>query len=141
MINKIIDGICIEINHVFGDGYEIYTESVEQGFQEPCFSILCLNPTINQKLGKRQFRINQFCIHYFPKSNDARNECIEVAERLIDTLEYINVDGDLTRGNGMRYEIIDDVLSFFINYDLFMTIGTDDDNAMDEVIHGTTVKG
>ena len=142
MIKQIIDGICIAINHVFGDSYEIYTESVEQGFQEPCFSILCLNPTINQKLGKRQFRINQFCIHYFPKStNDARNECIEVAERLIDTLEYINVDDDLTRGNGMHYEIIDGVLSFFINYDLFMTIKTDDDNAMDEVIHGTKVKG
>ena len=37
MINKIIDGICAVINLEFGDEYEIYTESIEQGLEEPCF--------------------------------------------------------------------------------------------------------
>ena len=50
MINKIIDGISVAINAEFGDDYEIYTESVEQGLNEPCFSILCLNPTNEQFL-------------------------------------------------------------------------------------------
>ena len=67
MINKIIDGISVAINAEFGYDYEIYTESVEQGLNEPCFSILCLNPTNEQFLGRRYFRNNQFCIHYFPK--------------------------------------------------------------------------
>ena len=39
MINKIIDGISVAINSEFGDPYEIYTESIEQGLVEPCFSI------------------------------------------------------------------------------------------------------
>lgn len=142
MINTIIDGICIAINSAFGDSYEIYTESVEQGFEEPCFSILCLNPTINQKLGNRYFRTNQFCIHYFPlETHDKRNECMEVAERLIDALEYITIGGDLHRGNGMHYEVIDDVLSFFINYDLFVMNVKHDEDAMEEVIHKSQVKG
>lgn len=142
MINKIIDGISIAINSEFGDTYDIYTESVEQGFQKPCFSILCLNPTINQKLGNRYFRTNQFCIHYFPSTHDKRNECMEVVERLIDALEYIKIGDDLQRGNGMHYEVIDDVLSFFVNYDMFvMKAPMNEEIAMEEVIHKSEVKG
>lgn len=118
MINEIIDGICLAINAEFGDAYEIYTEEIKQGLKEPCFSILCLNPTVEQFLGKRYFRTNQFCIHYFSKA-DSRSECHEVAERLIDCLETITVDGDLVRGNSLHSEINDGVLSFFVNYDLF----------------------
>lgn len=120
MINKIIDGISVAINFEFGDGYEIYTESIEQGLIEPCFSILCLNPTIDQKLGKRYFRTNQFCIHYFPSSNEKRSECQAVIERLMGTLDMITVDGDLCRGTDMHCEVDDDVLSFFVNYDMFV---------------------
>ena len=31
MVNRIIDGISIRINEVFGDDYEIYSEDIEQG--------------------------------------------------------------------------------------------------------------
>ena len=120
MINKIIDGISIAINSEFGDDYEIYMESIEQGLKEPCFSILCLNPTIEQFLGQRYFRTNQFCIHYFPKSSERQYECNEVAERLFECMEFITVDGDLVRGNSLHTEISDGVLSFFVNYDLFI---------------------
>ena len=119
MINEIIDGISVAINTEFGDDYEIYTESIEQGLEEPCFSILCLNPTVEQFLGKRYFRTNQFCVHYFPKSNERRSECNEVAERLFNCLEVITAGGDLIRGTSLHSEISDDVLSFFVNYDLF----------------------
>lgn len=66
MINKIIDAISISINLEFSDGYEIYTESIEQDLKEPCFSIFCLNPTNELFLNKRYFRTNQFGIQYFP---------------------------------------------------------------------------
>ena len=35
MLNKIVDGIVQAISSVYGDGYEIYTERVEQGLTEP----------------------------------------------------------------------------------------------------------
>lgn len=120
MINSIIDAISISINSVFGDGYEIYTESIEQGLEEPCFSIFCLNPTNNLFLGKRYFRQNQFCIQYFPSTDEKNAECNTTMERLFDCLELITVNGDQVRGTKMNGEIVDGVLNFFINYDMFV---------------------
>jgi hypothetical protein len=141
MINKIIDGIIAAILSEFGEGVEIYTESVEQGFAEPSFSILCLNPSISQKLGKRYFRSNQLCIHYFPESAEKRTECHAVAERLIGALELITVDGDLCRGTEMHHEITDDVLSFFVNYDMYVIKDVATETAMESLDQKTDMKG
>ena len=121
MINSIIDGISISLNAEFGDDYNIYTESIEQGLKEPCFSILCVNPTNELFRGKRYFRKNLFCIQYFPSSNDEKYaECMEVLERMFDCLEIINVVDDPQRGTKMHGEVVDGVLNFFGNYDLFV---------------------
>ena len=141
MINKIIDGISVAINSEFGDPYEIYTESIEQGLVEPCFSILCLNPTINQVLGKRYFRRNMFCIHYFPSSDEKRSECYAVIERLMNALEIITVDGDLCRGTDMHGEVVDNVLSFFVNYDMYVYKEEAAEPVMESVSHNTNMKG
>lgn len=39
MVNGIIGGIAAAISNEFGDDYTIYTEEIEQGFNEPCFFI------------------------------------------------------------------------------------------------------
>ena len=39
MINDIISGIATALDAEFGDGYTIYAEYVEQGFNAPCFYI------------------------------------------------------------------------------------------------------
>ena len=141
MINKIIDGISVAIHSEFGDPYEIYTESIEQGLTEPCFSIFCLNPTIEQFLGKRYFRTNQFCVHYFPSSAEKRSECQSIMERLIGALEIITVDGDQCRGTSMYGEIVDGVLSFFVNYDMFVYKESIPEPTMETVSHNTDLKG
>lgn len=120
MINQIIDGICAAIHTEFGSAYEIYTETIEQGLNEPCFSIACINPTAEQFLGKRYFRTNQFCIHYFPATEEKQAECCAVSERLFEALEMITVDNDSVRGTNMHFEFSDDVLHFFVNYDVFV---------------------
>ena len=39
MMDKIINGIVNQIRQIYDESkYEIYTESVEQGLKEPCFS-------------------------------------------------------------------------------------------------------
>ena len=141
MINKIIDGICVAINSEFGDSHEIYTESIEQGLVEPCFSVLCLNPTINQVLGKRYFRTNQFCIHYFPGSSEKQAECLSALERLTDCLELIEIDGDLVMGTKMQGEVVDNVLSFFVNYDMYVYKEKTVEPSMETVTHNSVVKG
>ncbi len=121
MINKIINGICKAINAEFGDEYEIHTESIEQGLKEPCFSIMCINPTNNLFRQNRYFRKNQFCIHYFPSTEDEKEECQEVTERLYDCLEYIEIDEETkTMGTDMNTKFSDGVLNFFVNYDMYV---------------------
>lgn len=140
MINKIIDGISEAINKEFGDGYDIYTESIEQGLEEPCFSILCLNPTNEQFFGKRYFRQNQFVIQYFPSTDEKNTECNAVRERLFDCLDIIIVNGDQTRGTKMKGEIVDGVLNFMLNFDMFVYKVQELDK-MDSHSVSTDVKG
>lgn len=137
MINKINSGISAAIGSEFGDGYDIHKESVEQGLEAPCFSILCLNPKVEQFLGKKYFRTNQFCVHYFPSTAERNAECHATAERLFNALEYITVDADLCRGTEMHYEINDGVLSFFVNYDMFVYKKEEDAPCMEYHTHTT----
>lgn len=141
MINSIIESISVSLNAEFGDGYTIYTESVEQGLQEPCFFLSCINPTDRVFLGKRRFRENQFCIQYFPSGKGReKEECNAVAERLFSCLEYIAVTGDLVRGSKMKYEVVDGALHFFVDYDLFVYKAADPDR-MEKMSQNVDVEG
>ena len=142
MINSIIEGISIAINAEFGERYTIYTESVEQGLKEPCFFISCLNPTSKVFLGERYFRTNQMCIQYISTNKSVeKEECNTVTERLFNCLEYITVGEDLIRGSKMNAEIVDGILNFFVNYDLFTLRLRNKEDAMDEVLRNVAVKG
>lgn len=141
MINAIIAAVSQALNAEFGDAYAIYTEQIAQGLQEPCFFVACVNPTSKLFLDKRYFRENQFCLQYFPADTArAREECNAVAERLYCCLEHISVAGDLTRGSQMRYEVVDDVLSFFVNYDMFV-YRLDNTPVMGELAEKVNMKG
>lgn len=122
MINSIIEAISISLNEEFGDGYETHMEEIKQGLKEPCFFITCLNPTTELFLGKRYFRTNQFCIQYFPETNEKQRECNGVAERMLQCLEYITIYGEdkPIMGTKMKYEVVEGVLNFFVNYDCFI---------------------
>lgn len=142
MINSIIAGIGVAINTEFGDDYTIYAESVEQGLEEPCFFVSCIDPTNRLFVGRRYFRTNQFCIQFFPQNrNREKEECNEAAERLFSCLEYITVDRDLLRGTGMKSEIVDGVLNFFVNYDFFEIKPDNSDNSMSEISKTVNAKG
>lgn len=140
MIKKIIDGICLALSSNFGDDREIYTEDIEQGLEDGSFAIVCLNPTNSRFMGNRYFGSNPFCIHYFPKTNEPRSECIDILEDLYDVLELIEVDGDLVRGTNMSCEMDGNVLHFFVNYDLF-TIHKTDETFMEDYDFTSDVKG
>lgn len=81
MINKMIDGIVRQIRQSYGEEkYEIYTEAVKQSLKEPCFSVLCLNPSLRRKLGPRFLKTVPFIIRYWPKSDNCYGEGMEVLE-------------------------------------------------------------
>ncbi|MEY8367543.1 DUF6838 family protein [Anaerovoracaceae bacterium 42-11] len=141
MIEKIINGILAAISEEFGDGYTLYTESVMQGMEEPCFFVFCIKPNTRVFRGRRYLHENQFAIQYLTAAAEPHAECASVAERLFACLELITVDGSLTRGTEMDAEISDEVLTFTVNYNFF-SYRTADELKMEE-FEGTetTLKG
>ena len=141
MINGIVRGISRALYEEFGDGFTIYGENVEQGLKTPSFFILCIGPANRLFLGRRYFRPHRFCIHYFPpKGAGIRYDTAQVLERLYLCLEYITANGDLIRGNQMEGIVNDEVLQFFINYDLFVHKKAEAEK-MGDVEHRTKLKG
>lgn len=123
MINTIIKAIGISIKTEFDEeNYEIYTEETEQVQKCACFFIACLSQKQKLFLGKRYFSQKQFKIQYFPATENVQQECNAIAQRLNDCLEYITITDESKplRGTHMGYEIIENVLNFYVNYDYFI---------------------
>lgn len=144
MINSIIEAISISLNTEFNGNeniYEMHMEEIKQDLNEPCFFIQCINPTNKLFFGKRYFRENKFVIQYFPETDAVQRECNNVAERMYQCLEYITLCNEDVpiRGTKMKYEVIDGVLNFFVNYDCFV-YKIETETAMENLESNTNVK-
>lgn len=139
-VSNIIDGILQALREEFGEGYTLYTESVEQGLKEPCFFVMCINPQINLFRGVRYFVENQFAISYFPSTKFPKAEINDVTERLYSCLEYITANGDLLMSRNLSNAIEDNVLHFFVNYNYF-SYTPKEETPMEEYTLDTEVRG
>lgn len=101
-------------------GYNIYTESIEQGFTEPAFFIARLDSAHKREFGRRYTRSLLFDVHFFPPQDSLHKQaiCDAMAERMYDRLERVAVGDGTCRAHGLRYEVIDGVLHFFMSFDL-----------------------
>lgn len=141
MVNEILTGISIKLNQVFGEGYEIYGDTdVVQGLNEPCFFIAVLQPSQTKLLGQRYFREHPFDVQYFPKKSGDNIELQTVGSELFDALEYITLlNGDLVHGTSMNYEVVDSVLHFKVNYNMFVKKEEQKDNMESIFIDENTI--
>ena len=120
-LSAILDGISLKLNEKFGDEYTIYPEEVKQGMKRPCFFVKLLNPSNTKQRGETYYRENSYCIHFFPENtNEPKAECYKILDELYLALEYIEVEGNPIRGIGMFGEIHDEILLFYINYNVFV---------------------
>ena len=117
MIQKIINGIITAIRTEYDKTFKIYTESVEQGFVAPAFSVLCLSGSNDKKVGTRNDRSYLLNISYFPSTNEPVAECLGVAENLYDLLRIIDVGTSRLRANNMNGVVVDGVLQFQVTYE------------------------
>ncbi|MED1790336.1 hypothetical protein P4V47_23205 [Brevibacillus laterosporus] len=111
-INDVRNAVMSAIKKAYPTA-KVYGERLPQGFKEPCFFVLMLEGSQDKELDRRYKRFHPFDIHYFTSSNSER---YEVAERLIEVLELIDLKGKPIRGIKMRHTIVDDVLHFFVDY-------------------------
>jgi hypothetical protein len=127
VLNKVIDGISVKLNQIFGNEYEIYSEIVKQDLKEPCFFIMPISFSINKKLNKHYKLHQSFDIHYFPSDTTDKNKEMQIVGiKLTEEMEYLTVDGMLVKGNSIRFNTVDDILHFFINYDIGVYIPHND---------------
>ena len=119
MVNQLFDDITRALYKEFGDSCKYYVEEIEQNSQRPCFSVGALNPIIESHSLVRYTRITPIVIHYFTDkdaTNDAKKDVHRVAERLWQTLEYLEFNGNLIRGDSISWDVVEGVLQFFITY-------------------------
>ena len=141
MVSDIIDAISVALNKVFGDGYRIYSEEVPQGAIEPYFFIKAVEPSQTQIRGPRYRRDTLFDIHFFPEQDYSYSEMHAVSEHLFFLLEFIPLlDGDLIHGTHMRYETVDGVLHFFVQYNMIIR-RVEEKEQMEEMDVQTALKG
>jgi hypothetical protein len=134
MISEIISAISRTLHNTWGDGYEIYKEYMPQHFNEPCFSITHVGQFGSAKLPNRHFLSNRFDIQFFPiNGQNEKSQMYNVADELYFALQYIKVLDNLVRGTKMSSEIVDGVLHFFVNYDMFVIEETNENPHMTEV--------
>lgn len=142
VINPIIAGISIKINELFGDGYKIYDNNVNQGMEKPCFFINFLDGEESRQIGleiRSYLDTLHFDITGFAE-NDDRATLNDMIDKLYD-LEYIKLEnGVLIRADKMKPKIEDEVLHFFIDYKVFVNKKDDESIKMDNYDYNEEVK-
>lgn len=138
-INDVIDAIAIKLHQTFGNSFTIYKDSIEQGFQEPCFFIALLEPDIKQMIGNRFHRTLPFDIHYFGHST---TDAYKIVDDLMFNMDYIQcLNGDLLKGTKMSANLVDSVLHFFVSYNMFVIKNTLPEDSMEGLSINGTVRG
>lgn len=115
MTNKIKEAVATKLFSNFPN-YTNYTNKVPQGFKEPCFFISTLQPNETRVLSGRYFKKTPLVIQCFPGGDNKIDTLTDVAEILYTELEFIEIENKKIMGTKLNYQIIDDVLHFFVNY-------------------------
>jgi hypothetical protein len=90
-----------------------YGEEIKEGLTTPCFFVKILEPAHTHELNRRYVRELPFDVHYFTDTNKDR---ISMADQLTSVLETVQVNGRPISGINMSWEIVDEVLHFFVTY-------------------------
>lgn len=133
MLKETVIGITQALKNTFGEDYPVYTEDAGRDLNQHCFIIKLLKPSQEPQLLNR-YKLNQpFDVQYCMADSETQETAADVIEVLYQCLEYITVDGDMVRGIGMKTEIAERVLHFFVDYNLFVIKKNEEDAKMDDL--------
>jgi hypothetical protein len=108
----VMSGIVQAIGTAYPDA-DVYTEAPASP-QQPYFYVKLLSSTLDGGLNRRLRLTYAFDVQYVTDTNADR---YDVADSLYAALGRIAVQGEGVRGAGMRAELTEDVLHFFVQYD------------------------
>lgn len=102
----------------------IYKNKVEQGMKRPCFFISQLNG-MQEKESRNLYRRTYLMNIRYHKDNPTRTELDEIGFELLGLLNELKDEDLFVFGSDAKYEIVDDVLQFFITYKVRVVKETD----------------
>lgn len=116
---SIIDGLVVALDNI-NPNIPVYTEQIKQEFSQPAFFVMQLDLAQAPGYNRRSSRNMLFNVHYFPDRDSLmpKADCRAIAESLFEPLKYVTTAYGPVRSYGLRYEIVDDVLHFFVNFNL-----------------------
>ena len=128
ILKGLTNAIYAAFSEMFGDGLEIYTEAVPQGFETPSFAVMTVRADQEKRLHYQYDRHYVFDVLFFPTDTQNQNEQLrDVAEMMQLAIEYVDVGDDVVRGYNMHSETVDQVLHFGVSYDVRVMVRPDPD--------------
>ncbi|RJX40873.1 hypothetical protein D3P09_02285 [Paenibacillus pinisoli] len=117
-----INDVRYAVNRALDDAFPdvaISGEEIKQMPGPPHFFVRLLEPAHTQELGRRYRRDHPFVVRYFSPER-ANDDMYNMAEQMTAALKWISIGGGKCPGKGMRFQIIDEVLHFFVSYTLLV---------------------
>lgn len=116
---QIKNGITVKLNGAFPDA-AIYGEEIRQGLKPPAFFVRALDSSTTKEIGRRRRRNVDFDVHYFPDPKKKQNDTLyAVGDTLSELFEYVETADGTLRPYSIRYELVDDMLHFFMSFKWF----------------------
>lgn len=135
MVKSILNAVTKRLGTTFGNSYRYYVEDVEQGLVKPAFKVDVLIPLMRSKSPVLYDRTMPIVVHYFSDSKDElRNNCYDMSERIMETLEYLPFNGVLLRGEDISCQLVEDVLQVFVTYRFTTKRDTDNWDIMESLL-------
>ena len=119
MLKEVISAVSNSIYNEFGSTHKIYADNIEQNLTRPSFFLNIIRPAVSEKIMNRSHVSIPMVVQYFPSSKEPRMECYEVADRLVHCLKYPEFDDVVYRGTDLKFDINDDKLNFYVQYNFF----------------------
>lgn len=117
MVNTFLNSVTKHLGTTFGNAYHYYVEDVKQGLVKPCFTVDLLVPMMRSKSLVLYDRTMPLVLHYFSDDRkDLKKHLYEMAEQIVECVEYLPFLNTQLRGENISWQIVDDVLQIFVTY-------------------------
>lgn len=135
MVNEILDAVTKQLGKTFGNSYHYYVEDVQQNLTLPAFTVDMLIPLERSKSPVLYDRTMPLVVHYFSdKQSSPKRDCYNIAERVLECLEYIPYENSMLRGENLSWEIVDDVLQIFVTYKFTTIMSKETEENMEDIL-------
>lgn len=139
MVNSFLDAVTTQLGKTFGTDYRYYVEDVQQNLTLPAFTIDVLMPLERSRSPRLYDRTMPLVIHYFSdKKKNLKRDCYDIAERVLECVEYLPYQNTMLRGEDISWQIVDDVLQIFVTYKFRTVMSKETEDNMEDIIQTNT---